>query len=138
MCTLHSRLQISYKETKYLAAPALHAVTLYIRGRTLSTVQAETVHPGPAGHSSGDLSSVRLPQFARLNGAQACAGAPKRQLVFRTEFVPNHYATAVSTGQGVGGALRCIFVLGAVICQTDRAYDEPLNTLLRDTQVCSK
>jgi hypothetical protein len=70
-----------------------------------------------------------------LNGAQACAGVPKRKLVFHTDFVPNHYTTAVSPGQGVCGALKCIFVLGAVICQTDRAYDEPLNIPLRDTQV---
>jgi hypothetical protein len=74
----------------------------------------------------------------RLNGAQACAGAPKRQIVFHTDFVSNHYTAAVSPGQGVGATLKCIFVLGAVICETGRAYDEALNTLLRDTQVCSK
>jgi len=72
-----------------------------------------------------------------LNGTQACAGAQKRQLVFHADFVPNHYTTAVSPGQGVGGALKCIFVLGAVICQTGRAYDGLLNTLLRDTQSLS-
>ena len=80
------------------------------------------------------VSSVRTLQIMRLNGAQACAGAPKRQLVFRTEFVPNQYTTAVSPG----GVLQCIFVLAAVICQTGRDYDEPLNTLLHDTRVCSK
>jgi hypothetical protein len=76
----------------------------------------------------------------KLNGAQACTGAPKRQLVFHAEFVPNNtlLLSVLSPGQGVGGALKCIFVLGAVIRQTGRDYDEPLNTLLRDTQVCSK
>jgi len=44
-------------------------------------------------------------------------GPPKRQLVFHMDFVPKHYTTAVSPGQGVGGAVKCIFVLGAVMCQ---------------------
>jgi hypothetical protein len=72
-----------------------------------------------------------------LNGAQACAGAQKRQLVFHADFVPNHYTTAVSPGQSVVGALKCIFLLGAVICQTGHAYDGTLNTLLRNTQSLS-
>jgi hypothetical protein len=95
-------------------------------------VQAETIRPE---NSKGHRLQCKDLQFMLLKGgAQACAGAPKRQLVFHTD----HYTTAVSPGQGVGGVLKCIFVLGAVICQTGRAYEEPLNTLLRDTQVCSK
>ena len=101
-------------------------------------VQAETVRPAPVEHSNDDRLQYKDVAVYVAEWSPSVRWDPEKAACIPYGVCTNHYATAVSPGQGVGGVLKHIFVLGSVICQTDRAYDESLNTLLRDTKVCSK